>query len=44
MRILSAKAPAEAHAFPAAVVAICREVALADGSLAGAEGTVVRKV
>lgn len=44
MGILTAKSPAEADAFPSAVVAICREVAMADGSVAEAEGAVVAKV
>jgi tellurite resistance protein len=44
VEILAAKAPHEAEAFPAAVVAICREVAEADGQVAAAEGAVVAKV
>jgi tellurite resistance protein len=44
VEILAAKAPAEADAFPAAVLAICREVAEADGQVADAEGAVVAKV
>jgi hypothetical protein len=42
--ILAAKAPDEVDAFPAAVLAICREVAAADGQVADAEGAVVAKV
>ncbi|HEX6346841.1 hypothetical protein [Umezawaea sp.] len=44
VEILAAKAPAEAEAFPAAVVAICREVAEADGQVAAEESAVVAKV
>jgi tellurite resistance protein len=44
VEILAAKAPAEVDAFPAAVLAICREVAEADGQVADAEGAVVAKV
>jgi len=43
-RIVAAKAPAEAGAFPTAVLAICREVAMADGQVAEAESAVVAKV
>jgi tellurite resistance protein len=42
--ILAAKAPAEARAFPAAVVAVCREVASADGRVGEAERAVVGRV
>lgn len=42
--ILSVKAPGEALGFPAAVAAICREVALADGRVAEAEDAMVAKV
>lgn len=44
MDILSAKAPAEAGGFPDAVVAICREVATADGRVAETEQAMVDKV
>jgi hypothetical protein len=44
VEILAAKAPAEVDAFPAAVLAICREVAEADGRVADAEDAVVAKV
>jgi DNA-binding transcriptional MocR family regulator len=44
MKILSAKAPEDADGFPAAVLAICREVAAADGDVADAEDVVVTKV
>jgi tellurite resistance protein len=44
VEILAAKAPDEADAFPAAVLAICREVAEADGQVAAAESAVVAKV
>ncbi|WP_083751752.1 hypothetical protein [Saccharothrix sp. ALI-22-I] len=44
MAILAAKSPAEAEAFPTAVLAICEEVASADGRIGAAEGTVVGKV
>ncbi|WP_199442228.1 hypothetical protein [Umezawaea beigongshangensis] len=43
-RILAAKAPAEALAFPAAVVAVCQEVASADGRVGEAEQAVVGRV
>ncbi|KAA2261422.1 hypothetical protein F0L68_16670 [Solihabitans fulvus] len=42
--ILAAKAPAEASAFADAVVAVCREVAAADGQVAEAEQAMVAKV
>ena len=44
VEILAVKAPAEVEAFPAAVVAICREVAEADGRVADAEDAMVAKV
>ncbi|TQM83791.1 hypothetical protein FHX81_6218 [Saccharothrix saharensis] len=44
VRILAAKAPAEAEAFPSAVLAVCEEVAAADGNVGTAEGAVVGKV
>ena len=44
VEILAAKAPDEVDLFPAAVLAICREVAEADGQVAAAEGAVVAKV
>ncbi|GLZ31735.1 hypothetical protein Lesp02_39230 [Lentzea sp. NBRC 105346] len=44
VRILNAKAPAEAGAFPAAIVALCREVATADGQVAHAEHAMIGKV
>ncbi|TWP54212.1 hypothetical protein FKR81_01230 [Lentzea tibetensis] len=44
MKILGAKAPAEVEAFPRAVLAICREVATADGQVAAAEQAVVARV
>jgi len=42
--ILAVKAPGEVSAFSAAVVAICREVAQADGRVVDAEDAVVAKV
>ncbi|HEX6339873.1 hypothetical protein [Umezawaea sp.] len=44
MKILTAKAPAEAEAFPAAMIAICEEVATADGQVAPAEDEMIAKV
>ena len=44
MKILTAKAPAEAEAFPAAMIAICEEVATADGQVADAENEMIAKV
>lgn len=44
LKILGAKAPAEVAAFPRAVLAICREVATADGQVAEAEQAVVARV
>jgi tellurite resistance protein len=44
MKILTAKSPEDAAVFPSAVVAICREVASADGQVADAEDEVVTKV
>lgn len=44
MKILVAKSPEEAATFPAAVLAICREVAEADGHLAETEDEMVGKV
>lgn len=44
MKILSSKAPDEAEAFPSAVLAICREVATADGRVVDAEDAMVAKV
>lgn len=44
MKILTVKAPEEAAAFPAALLAICHEVASADGQVADAEDAVVAKV
>lgn len=42
--ILAAKTPAEAEAFPSAVLAVCEEVASADGRVGAAESAVVGKV
>ncbi|MEU4446022.1 hypothetical protein AB0K14_31740 [Actinosynnema sp. NPDC050801] len=42
--ILAVKAPEEAETFPAAVLAICTEVASADGRVGEAESAVVGKV
>ncbi|MEV0678569.1 hypothetical protein AB0I60_18830 [Actinosynnema sp. NPDC050436] len=44
LKILTAKAPAEAEGFPAAVEAICHEVAAADGVVAEVETAVIAKV
>lgn len=44
LKILTAKAPDEAAAFPAAVEAICHEVAAADGQVAEVETAVIAKV
>jgi tellurite resistance protein len=44
MKILIAKSPEEAESFPAAVLAICREVAEADGHRAETEDEIVAKV
>ncbi len=44
VEIVAAKAPVEAEAFADAVVAICREVAEADGRVAAAEDAVVARV
>jgi tellurite resistance protein len=44
VRILAAKAPEEAAAFPDAVLAICQEVATADGQVADAEDEMITKV
>ncbi len=44
VRILAAKAPAEAEGFPAAVISICQEVATADGRIAHAEDEMIGKV
>ncbi|XVS62847.1 hypothetical protein ACQPYE_31990 [Actinosynnema sp. CA-299493] len=42
--IVAAKAPDEVGAFSAAVLAVCEEVASADGQVGAAEGAVVGKV
>lgn len=42
--ILAAKAPTEADTFPATVLAICQEVASADGHIGAAEHAMVNKV
>ncbi|MFT7837674.1 hypothetical protein Q5530_16165 [Saccharothrix sp. BKS2] len=44
VKILAAKAPAEAASFPDAVEAICHEVAAADGLVAEVETAVIGKV
>ncbi|CCH31778.1 hypothetical protein ABZ816_25585 [Actinosynnema sp. NPDC047251] len=44
LKILTAKAPADAATFPAAVEAICHEVAAADGQVAEVEAAVTAKV
>ncbi|MFJ6676304.1 hypothetical protein ACIQMJ_34830 [Actinosynnema sp. NPDC091369] len=44
VRIVAARAPEEAEAFPSAVLAVCEEVAAADGTVGTAEGAVVGKV
>lgn len=44
VEVLSAKAPDEAAAFPAAVLAVCAEVAGADGRVGAAEDAVLGKV
>ncbi|NUU25954.1 MAG: hypothetical protein HOV68_31305, partial [Streptomycetaceae bacterium] len=44
VEIVAAKAPQEARSFPAAVLAVCEEVAAADGRVGAAEDTVVDKV
>ncbi|MFC6091494.1 hypothetical protein [Saccharothrix lopnurensis] len=44
VKILAAKAPAEAASFPGAVEAICHEVAAADGVVAEVETAVIGKV
>ncbi|QFZ17847.1 tellurite resistance TerB family protein [Saccharothrix syringae] len=44
VEILNAKAPAEAATFPAAVEAICHQVAAADGQVAEVERAVIEKV
>ncbi|GAA3887516.1 hypothetical protein GCM10022243_60380 [Saccharothrix violaceirubra] len=44
VKILAAKAPTEAATFPAAVEAICHEVAAADGVVAEVETAVIAKV
>jgi tellurite resistance protein len=44
VKILAAKAPEEAAAFPDAVIAICHEVATADGQVADAEDEMITKV
>lgn len=44
MKVLTAKAPAEAASFPDAVEAICHEVAQADGQVAEVEAAVIAKV
>ncbi|GGP86486.1 hypothetical protein [Saccharothrix coeruleofusca] len=43
-KILAAKSPADAATFPAAVEAICHEVAAADGQVAEVEAAVIAKV
>ncbi|WP_367137117.1 hypothetical protein [Saccharothrix sp. HUAS TT1] len=42
--IVTAKSPVEAEVFPAAVLAVCAEVASADGRVGPGEGAVVGKV
>jgi tellurite resistance protein len=44
MAILATKAPQEANAFPTAVLAICNEIAAADGQVGQAEHEVVTKI
>ncbi|WP_447003455.1 hypothetical protein ACRAKI_27845 [Saccharothrix isguenensis] len=44
VEILAAKSPEEAAAFPTAVLAICKEVAEADGQVGQAEHAVVAKI
>src|SRR4051812_7502432 len=44
MRILAAKSPEEADAFPAAMIAICQEVATADGQVVDTEDEMIGKV
>lgn len=44
MEVLTAKSPADAASFPAAVEAICHEVAAADGQVAEVETAVIAKV
>jgi len=44
MKILTTKALEDADAFPSAVVAICREVAAADGRVADVEDAAIDKV
>ncbi|MCE6994043.1 hypothetical protein LZG04_04330 [Saccharothrix sp. S26] len=42
--ILAAKAPEDAEAFPATVVAVCEEVASADGRVGAAENAVLGRI
>lgn len=42
--ILAAKAPGDANAFPSTVLAVCEEVASADGRVGQAEHAVVAKI
>lgn len=44
VEIVAVRTPEEAEAFPAAVLAICEEVASADGRVGAAESAVVGKV
>ncbi|MFD9741325.1 hypothetical protein [Umezawaea sp. NPDC059074] len=44
MKILATKSPEEAGSFPAAVLAICHEVATADGQVADAEREMIAKI